>query len=88
MENHPYQEPEYRPADAGRQQKPFQFPLWAIIVAFVIWWPMGIVFLVLNGLIKEGKLDLSAATRTRACGRPGRPLPGRAGRAAPHQRGH
>ena len=63
MENHPYQEPEYRPADAGK--KPFQFPLWAIIVAFVIWWPMGIVFLVLNGLIKEGKLDLSAA-RTRA----------------------
>ena len=66
MENHPYQEPEYRPADAGRQQKPFQFPLWAIIVAFVIWWPMGIVFLVLNELIKEGKLDLSAAARTRA----------------------
>ena len=66
MEHHPYQEPEYRPADAGRQQKPFQFPLWAIIVAFVIWWPMGIVFLVLNGLIKEGKLDLSAAARTRA----------------------
>ena len=37
--------------------KPFQFPWWAIVLPFVLgMWPVGIVFIVLNKLIKDGKL--------------------------------
>ena len=27
---------------------PFQFPWWAIVIAFVVWWPLGLVFIGLN----------------------------------------
>ena len=35
---------------------PFQFPWWAIVVGFVVWWPLGFIFIMLNGMMKKGKL--------------------------------
>ena len=35
---------------------PFQFPWWAIVIAFVVWWPLGLVFIGLNVAMKDGKL--------------------------------
>ncbi len=41
-----------RPAD-----KPFQFPWWAIVIPFCIgMWPVGIAFIIMNKLMKEGKM--------------------------------
>ena len=36
--------------------KPFQFPWWAIVIAFVVWWPLGLVFIGLNAAMKNGRL--------------------------------
>lgn len=35
---------------------PFQFPWWAIVIAFVVWWPLGLVFIGLNAAMKNGRL--------------------------------
>ena len=51
-----------RPAD-----KPFQFPWWAIVIPFCIgMWPVGIAFIIMNKLMKEGKMaDLEERARQR-----------------------
>lgn len=63
MVNHPYAGPDDSSRPAPKKKEDFQFPLWAIIMAFVVWWPLGLVFLGLNWVIREGKLDLSASQR-------------------------
>ena len=35
---------------------PFQFPWWAIVIGFVVWWPLGFIFIGLNAAMKNGKL--------------------------------
>ena len=35
---------------------PFQFPWWAIVIGFVVWWPVGFIFIGLNAAMKNGKL--------------------------------
>ena len=35
---------------------PFQFPWWAIVSGFVVWWPLGLIFIGLNAAMKNGKL--------------------------------
>ena len=51
-----------RPAD-----KLFQFPWWAIVIPFCIgMWPVGIAFIIMNKLMKEGKMaDLEERARQR-----------------------
>ena len=51
-----------RPAD-----KPFQFPWWAVVIPFCIgMWPVGIAFIIMNKLMKEGKMaDLEERARQR-----------------------
>ena len=40
---------------------PCQFPWWAIVSAFVVWWPLGLVFIGLNAAMKNGRLGGFAA---------------------------
>ena len=51
-----------RPAD-----KPFQFPWWAIVIPFCIgMWPVGIAFIIMNKLMKEGRMaDFEERARQR-----------------------
>lgn len=46
-----YNRDEYHAGDG-----PFQFPWWAIIIGFVVWWPLGFIFICLNNAMKKGKL--------------------------------
>lgn len=46
-----YSKEEYHPGDG-----PFQFPWWAIVIAFVVWWPLGFLFIWLNSAMRSGKL--------------------------------
>lgn len=49
------QYPRGKDADSG---KPFQFPWWTIVIMFCVGlWPVGIAFIVMNSLMKEGKLS-------------------------------
>lgn len=48
---------QYTNGSDSKTDKPFQFPWWAIVLPFVLgMWPVGIVFIVLNKLMKDGKL--------------------------------
>lgn len=50
-------ENQYTTGKSGAEDKPFQFPWWAIVLPLVLgMWPVSIVFLVLNKLMKDGKL--------------------------------
>lgn len=42
---------EYHPGDG-----PFQFPWWVIVIGFVVWWPLGFLFIALNVAMRNGKL--------------------------------
>lgn len=67
---HPrYTDPEHPYSGSGRRYQnnynrdeyhagdgPFQFPWWAIIIGFVVWWPLGFIFIGLNNAMKKGKL--------------------------------
>ena len=46
-----YNRSEYHAGDG-----PFQFPWWAIVIGFVVWWPLGFIFIGLNTAMKNGKL--------------------------------
>ncbi|WP_300251798.1 hypothetical protein [uncultured Subdoligranulum sp.] len=37
-----------------RGDGPFQFPWWAIVIGFVVWWPLGFVFIGLNSAMRRG----------------------------------
>lgn len=39
-----------------RGDGPFQFPWWAIVIGFVVWWPLGFLFIWLNGAMRRGQL--------------------------------
>ena len=39
-----------------RGDGPFQFPWWAIVIGFVVWWPLGFVFIGLNSAMRRGQL--------------------------------
>ena len=59
-----YNRDEYHAGDG-----PFQFPWWAIIIGFVVWWPLGFIFIGLNSAMKKGKLGgLEQKARDRAQG--------------------
>ena len=59
-----YNRDEYHAGDG-----PFQFPWWAIIIGFVVWWPLGFIFIGLNNAMKKGKLGgLEQKARDRAQG--------------------
>lgn len=52
-----------------RGDGPFQFPWWAIVIGFVVWWPLGFIFIALNGAMRKGKLggfEQAARQKTRA----------------------
>lgn len=67
---HPrYTDPEHPYSGSGRRYQnnynrdeyhagdgPFQFPWWAIIIGFVVWYPLGFIFIGLNNAMKKGKL--------------------------------
>ena len=67
---HPrYTDPEHPYSGSGRRYQnnynrdeyhagdgPFQFPWWAIIIGFVVWYPLGFIFIGLNTAMKKGKL--------------------------------
>lgn len=46
-----YNREEYHPGDG-----PFQFPWWVIVIGFVVWWPLGFIFIGLNAAMRNGKL--------------------------------
>ena len=46
-----YSNDEYHRGDG-----PFQFPWWAIVIGFVVWWPLGFIFIALNNAMRRGKL--------------------------------
>ena len=62
-----YQSQYTRGPNAGND-KPFQFPWWAIVIPFCIgMWPVGIAFIVMNKLMKEGKMrELEALAREKS----------------------
>ena len=65
-QNH-YNRNEYHAGDG-----PFQFPWWAIVIGFVVWWPIGFVFIGLNAAMKNGKLggfEQKARSRTQGFNR-------------------
>ncbi len=65
-QNH-YNRSEYHAGDG-----PFQFPWWAIVIGFVVWWPLGLIFIGLNSAMKNGKLggfEQKARERTQNFGR-------------------
>ena len=65
-QNH-YSRNEYHAGDG-----PFQFPWWAIVIGFVVWWPLGFIFIGLNTAMKNGKLgsfERKARERTQSFGR-------------------
>lgn len=62
-----YHRSEYHAGDG-----PFQFPWWAIVIGFVVWWPLGFIFIGLNTAMKNGKLggfEEKARARTQSFGR-------------------
>ena len=62
-----YSRSEYHAGDG-----PFQFPWWAIVIGFVVWWPLGFIFIGLNTAMKNGKLggfEEKARVRTQGFGR-------------------
>ena len=62
-----YNRNEYHAGDG-----PFQFPWWAIVIGFVVWWPLGFIFIGLNIAMKNGKLggfEEKARVRTQSFGR-------------------
>ena len=62
-----YNRNEYHAGDG-----PFQFPWWAIVIGFVVWWPLGFIFIGLNAAMKNGKLggfEEKARVRTQSFGR-------------------
>ena len=62
-----YNRSEYHAGDG-----PFQFPWWAIVIGFVVWWPLGFIFIGLNTAMKNGKLggfEEKARARTQSFGR-------------------
>ena len=48
---HRYSRDEYHRGDG-----PFQFPWWAVVIGFVVWWPLGFIFIGLNSAMRSGKL--------------------------------
>ena len=44
-----YNRNEYHAGDG-----PFQFPWWAIVIGFVVWWPLGFIFIGLNEWLLRG----------------------------------
>lgn len=62
-----YNRSEYHAGDG-----PFQFPWWAIVIGFVVWWPLGFIFIGLNTAMKNGRLggfEEKARMRTQSFGR-------------------
>lgn len=62
-----YSRSEYHAGDG-----PFQFPWWAIVIGFVVWWPLGFIFIGLNTAMKNGRLggfEEKARMRTQNFGR-------------------
>lgn len=62
-----YNRSEYHAGDG-----PFQFPWWAIVIGFVVWWPLGFIFIGLNTAMKNGRLggfEEKARVRTQSFGR-------------------
>ena len=62
-----YNRNEYHAGDG-----PFQFPWWAIVIGFVVWWPLGFIFIGLNSAMKKGKLggfEQKARAKTQNFGR-------------------
>lgn len=62
-----YSRSEYHAGDG-----PFQFPWWAIVIGFVVWWPLGFIFIGLNTAMKNGRLggfEEKARVRTQGFGR-------------------
>lgn len=58
-----YSKDEYHPGDG-----PFQFPWWAVVIGFVVWWPLGFIFIALNRAMRNGRLggfEEAARRRTR-----------------------
>ena len=76
--NHPYSgsgpryQNNYNRSEYHAGDGPFQFPWWAIVIGFVVWWPLGFIFIGLNSAMKNGKLggfEEKARVRTQSFGR-------------------
>lgn len=71
MSNNPYRDdqnkapsPRYSQKEYRRSDAPFQFPIWLIILTFCLsMWPVAIGMLVLNSLLRSGKLTWSTASQ-------------------------
>lgn len=62
----------YNRSEYHAGEGPFQFPWWAIVIGFVVWWPLGFIFIGLNTAMKNGKLggfEEKARVRTQSFGR-------------------
>ena len=63
-----YQNRYNRNEEYHRGDGPFQFPWWAVIIGFVVWWPLGFIFMALNAAMRKGRLggfEQAARKRTR-----------------------
>lgn len=59
----PYYANNQPPRRDKKPDEPFQFPLWAIILAFVFgWWWLGLLFIGINQLLKSGALSFEQRT--------------------------
>lgn len=57
---HPYSgSPRYRNFGDSLRDGSFQFPWWAIVLGFMVWWPLGILFIIANRLIRSGAFSAS-----------------------------
>lgn len=60
--NHPYSgsgnryQHRYSRDEYHRGDGPFQFPWWAVVIGFVVWLPLGFIFIGLNSAMRSGKL--------------------------------
>ncbi len=46
----------YNSDEYHRGDGPFQFPWWAIVIGFVVWFPLGFLFVWLNSAMRRGQL--------------------------------
>lgn len=63
-----YQNRYSKEGEYHRGDGPFQFPWWAIVIGFVVWWPLGFIFIALNNAMRNGKLgglERAAREKTR-----------------------
>ena len=79
---------DWRHLFTGKDDKTFQFPWWAILIGFAVWWPLGFLFLGVNWFLRQdGNADRWNDRARQAARRAEERFARREERAAPPQNG-